>query len=497
MGFLSRLLAKLTGAPAPSIAGESASKVEQQFVVQEPPSGPLPPATPAGPGQVVGDVSVSVSVLGPHGPAHVAIRQAEVDERVGRYSFVLRNDLPALKTAEQWWDEEAQKRRMRDGSDKAYAWLTPFVPLELLKLLKLTESQATWGLSTALLIVKTLRAKIRAKRKNKEPHTDLLQALYGAAVAADFVKALEFEYLPPHYMARFVGATEVQAVAFSFSTLGYQSISALGKTDVKWLVEAFGEPAEHQSLDAAYPHLRQNAISRYCWQELRSSQRSLSDPQKAMQTWLTELVRRNLSYYTEWQQRVAAHDAQLAQEEETLARAWAALDGPVIVADLETTGLDASEHEIIEIAAVQVDASGTIRGEYSVFVRPVLPVPPEIANLTGITQQMVDKQGKPLQDALAGFLTFTGSMPVFFHNAPFDDGFLHNAAARCKVKWTNPVYDTLLMSRQAWPGLRSYKLSVLAEKAGATAPTHRALDDAKATLAVLLAAKREMRTHAS
>ncbi|WP_302912085.1 3'-5' exonuclease [Ralstonia pseudosolanacearum] len=495
---MSKLIAKLTGAPAPSIAEGSASiEVEQDLVVQELPSGPPPQASPAEPSQAVGNAAISVSVIGPSGPVHVAIPEAKIDEGVSRYSFVLRNDLPELQTAEQWWNEEAQKRRMRGGSDNAYAWLTPFVPLELLKHPELIEIQAKWGLSTASLTVKTLRAQIRAKRKNKEPHTDLLQALYGAAVAADFVRALEFEYLPPHYMARFVAATEVQAVAFSFSTLGYQSISTLGKTDVKWLVEAFGEPAEHQCLDAAYPHLRQNAISRYCWQELRSSQKSLLDPQQAMQTWLTELVRRNLSYHHEQVQRMAAHDAQLAKDEETLAKAWAALDGPVIVADLETTGLDASENEIIEIAAIQVDASGRISGEYSVFVRPERPVPPEIASLTGISQQMLDKQGKPLEAALAGFLAFAGSMPVFFHNAPFDDGFLHNAAAQCKVKWTNPVYDTLSMSRQAWPGLRSYRLAVLAEKVEATAPTHRALDDAKATLAVLLAAKKEMHTLAS
>ncbi|WP_197388093.1 hypothetical protein [Ralstonia pseudosolanacearum] len=43
-------------------------------------------------------------------------------------------------------------------------------------------------------------------------------------------------------------------------------------------------------------------------------------------------------------------------------------------------------------------------------------------------------------------------------------------------------------------GLRSYKLAVLAEKVGATAPSHRALDDVKTTLAVLLAATRAIRT---
>lgn len=260
---------------------------------------------------------------------------------------------------------------------------------------------------------------------------------------------------------------------------------------MKWLVGEFGEPAEHQSLVAAWPHLSQNAISRYCWQEVRSSLRDLPDPGKAMQDWLTKLVRMNLSFYKEWEQRVAARAAEIAKEDNALSKAWAATEGPFVVADLETTGLSARDDEIIEIAAAKVEAGGAICGEYSVMVRPSRPVPSEITKLTGITQQMLDERGIPLQEGLADFLAFAGGLPVFFHNAPFDEGFLRNAAARCKLKLANPIHDTLPMARQAWPGLSSYKLTVLAEKVGATATTHRALDDVKATLAVLAAAKRD------
>ena len=81
---------------------------------------------------------------------------------------------------------------------------------------------------------------------------------------------------------------------------------------------------------------------------------------------------------------------------------------------------------------------------------------------------------------------------MFFHNAPFDQGFLAKAATLTKLKFRNKVHDTLLLARQAWPSLGTYKLGMLAEHVGAAAPSHRALGDAKATLAVLLAARSKL-----
>ena len=78
---------------------------------------------------------------------------------------------------------------------------------------------------------------------------------------------------------------------------------------------------------------------------------------------------------------------------------------------------------------------------------------------------------------------------MFFHNAPFDEGFIRKAAAQAKLKFANPVHDTLPMARQAWPSLDTYKLAALAEYVGAATPTHRGLADAQAALAVVMAAK--------
>ncbi|MFM7801820.1 MAG: PolC-type DNA polymerase III, partial [Limnohabitans sp.] len=267
------------------------------------------------------------------------------------------------------------------------------------------------------------------------------------------------------------------------------------KTDIKWLVEAFGEPDDHKSFDAMWPHIRCNAVARYCWSELRSAtytDKSLSLPHSEMQEWLNILVRRNIGSHKEWQEHVAKRQGYLAERAKVLDQAWAATHQPFVVADLETTGLNPETDEVIEFAAILVTPKGHIAGEFSTLVRPSRLVPAAITRLTGITQAVIDRKGRSPNDAMKEFVQFVGTHPVFFHNAPFDEGFIKKAAIQANVKWINPVHDTLPLAKQAWPSLDSYKLVMLAEHVGAEAPKHRALEDAKATLAVLLAARQRV-----
>lgn len=469
MGLFDKLLSKLTGAAAPSSSTAPAS---------------VQPRTTTG---------VTFTITGPAGPS-VQVSDAEVAERVREHAFILTTETSALKTADQWWNEDTHKRRRREGSEKAYAWLLPFVSVEVAKLEPLQAAQE-WGPHGARAIAKELRALIRERRKAKEPYRDLLRALYGACVAADLSASLKFEGTQPHYMARFVDINEFLSVEIDYRTMGYQCNESLSKTDVKWLIEAFGEPAEHQSFDALWPHIRRNAVARYCWGELRSfndAAKSLGLPQKTMQEWLDEVVRRNIGYFKEWQDRVAARKVYLTELATVLDAAWAATRQPFIVADLETTGLNAETDEVLEFAAVQVTPDGGIAGEFSTLVRASRRVPAEITRLTGITQAAIDREGCPPPDAMKAFAAFVGALPVFFHNAPFDQGFIKKAASQAKVKFVNPVHDTLPLARQAWPSLVTYKLAALAQHVGAPMPTHRALADAKAALAVLLAARQRV-----
>lgn len=435
-----------------------------------------------------------VTASGPSGPT-VPVSPNEVTAAMARYCFVSGNPLPPLKPADQWWEEHAHKRRLHEGSEKALSWLGPFVPVELAQVLGLKSAKTEWGPLGAEALARELRAVVRERRKRKQTHEDVLRALYGACILCDLVEALKFEGNQPHHMAQFVSVSELQTVNLDYATMGYQGIEGLGKTDVKWLVEAFGEPSEHLPFNEAWPAIWQNAISRKCWHELAQQQKaaaSLGLPVPTIESWLSELVGRNIGYHKEWRARV---DAKLARDAEAIAGVDAALAAtaqPFVVADLETTGLRSGEHQILEFAAVQVATDGTVQGEFATLVRIAGSLPIEIVQLTGITDEDVAREGQTLADALGAFLGFVGTRPVFFHNAPFDRGFLREAAVGTKKKFSNPVHDTLPLARKAWPELGSFRLGVLADHLGISTPNHRALADARAALAVLLAARTKL-----
>lgn len=175
---------------------------------------------------------------------------------------------------------------------------------------------------------------------------------------------------------------------------------------------------------------------------------------------------------------------------------WTATSQPFVVADLETTGTHPDFGEILEFAAILVEASGEITAEFSVLVSITQPVPDFIKEETGITQAEVDLEGRPLAEALKAFLTFVGSRPVFTHHAPFDEAFLKKAGKQTQQSFDNPVHDTLDIAVLTWPTSGSRNIDALAEYVGAPKTGQRALDNAKATLTVLLAAREQARLEA-
>lgn len=74
-----------------------------------------------------------------------------------------------------------------------------------------------------------------------------------------------------------------------------------------------------------------------------------------------------------------------------------------VVFDLETTGLDPLNDEIIEIAAIRVKRGEKDHQTLTALVRPSKQIPKKITQLTGITQDMVERDGEPLQQVLLEF----------------------------------------------------------------------------------------------
>ncbi|TDC64805.1 DEDD exonuclease domain-containing protein [Micromonospora sp. KC207] len=158
-----------------------------------------------------------------------------------------------------------------------------------------------------------------------------------------------------------------------------------------------------------------------------------------------------------------------------------------VVVDLETTGGAPDGGGITEIGAVKV-RGGEELGVLATLVNPGVPIPPFITVLTGITQAML-VPAPPIEQVLPSFLEFVADAVLVAHNAPYDVGFLKAACARHGYRWPNPrVLDTAALARRVLgrDEVPNRKLGTLASYfRTATRPTHRALDDAKATVDVL------------
>jgi DNA polymerase-3 subunit epsilon len=174
--------------------------------------------------------------------------------------------------------------------------------------------------------------------------------------------------------------------------------------------------------------------------------------------------------------------------------AWAALaDTEFVVVDLETTGWSPDVAAITEIGAVRVRggliARGTTRhGEFASLVNPGVPVPPPIAELTGISDVML-AAAPALAVVLPRLLDFAAGGVLVAHNAPFDVGFLRAACRTCGLAWPGfTVLDTVTLARRVMDPdeIPDCKLGTLAGFFGTrTPPCHRALADARATADVL------------
>jgi DNA polymerase-3 subunit epsilon len=162
-------------------------------------------------------------------------------------------------------------------------------------------------------------------------------------------------------------------------------------------------------------------------------------------------------------------------------------DVTFVVVDLETTGGSPKDCAITEIGAVKV-RGGVVLGEFQTLVDPGQEIPPYISVLTGITTSMVAAAPR-IGAVLPAFLEFARGAVLVAHNAPFDLGFLKAACARHAILWPpSASVDTAVLARRllSRDEVPNCKLATLAPFFRATtSPTHRALDDARATVDVL------------
>jgi DNA polymerase III alpha subunit (gram-positive type) len=167
--------------------------------------------------------------------------------------------------------------------------------------------------------------------------------------------------------------------------------------------------------------------------------------------------------------------------------------------DVETTGLDTNENHIIEIGAQLTDDNWNVQEQLSMIISN--PAKPEISelitSLTGINQEMVEREGVPLAIAaeLLSVMGMKANYAIAF-NAEFDSAIFKTEMARnaltmlpginnmVQVPWLCAMKD--IESNYEY---KCWKLSHLALDRGVAidpATLHRAINDVELMRTMLL-----------
>jgi len=168
----------------------------------------------------------------------------------------------------------------------------------------------------------------------------------------------------------------------------------------------------------------------------------------------------------------------------------------IVVFDTETSGLNFKYDKIIELAAVKLikDERGKVISacEVDEFIR--LPegrtLDPFVINLTGITDEMLLKYGISYEKAAELFYSLICDGPTLLvaHNAQFDLMFARTLLKGCKFECPLKFLDTLTVFKDRRPYPHKLENAITAYGLdGKVKNSHRAIDDVKALVEVLMA----------
>ena len=150
--------------------------------------------------------------------------------------------------------------------------------------------------------------------------------------------------------------------------------------------------------------------------------------------------------------------------------------------DVETDGFNENKNRMIEIGAVKVLSDATTL-EYQSFLEYDGDLPKEITELTGITTELLQREGRKDETVLKELLAFLEDAIVVGYNIAFDLRFL-NASLRKKGMdiLHNSTVDLMRLVKKEKPFQKNYKMETsLQSYSIQKVQLHRALEDAKLT----------------
>ena len=132
-------------------------------------------------------------------------------------------------------------------------------------------------------------------------------------------------------------------------------------------------------------------------------------------------------------------------------------DATYVAFDLETTGLSCRFDKIIEFGAVRFK-NGQEEESIDILINPGFKLSATTKNLTHISDEMLQDKNT-IDKEISRIKEFIKDSILIAHNATFDIGFLEEAFHE---KISNPIIDTLPLSRYLYKDAKQYKLGAIA-----------------------------------
>lgn len=178
--------------------------------------------------------------------------------------------------------------------------------------------------------------------------------------------------------------------------------------------------------------------------------------------------------------RTRRADSRLMSQAGTVDPATDLADLPVLVVDLETTGLDVRSDRVVSIGAIpghgaRLDPDRSL----DVLVNPARPIPKLSTSIHGITDAMV-ADAPTFAEAFGTFDSMLRNRVMIGHNAGFDVSILRRDCERAGLAWPYPpVLDIVRLAAALEPRERDVTLEAMAGRWGiAVSGRHTALGDA-------------------
>lgn len=160
----------------------------------------------------------------------------------------------------------------------------------------------------------------------------------------------------------------------------------------------------------------------------------------------------------------------------------------IVVFDVESTGINTTEDEIVQIAAIKINNKGEVIESFQKFLVPNKPVGDSYL-VHGFSDEFLKKNGEDKNTVLKNFLEFIEDTVVIGHNVTFDITILNSELERLNLNKSNfkAYYDTLDIARRFYPNLVNHKLETLSRLFNTEIKSsHNAMDDILATKDVFM-----------